>query len=238
MTRSRHRHGCQLSDNTSRRVLHAGASVLATGPGRISRIARCRAVHGDRRRNSRRRADTAGLPARQRPPGRLQRRHRGDRHDGVRSLLRRRSRNQRREARAAAGRPAAHVLGPGRHPERLPPPGRRRRPHRRDRGRVRIHERRVGPGRVPRALRATPVQHGQRLLHQGRPERRDHLPGRGPRVVDRNCSGPGRGVLGLPRLPHPARPGRRQQLAQPRHGRGHSGAPGRRCDLELLRRCR
>ena len=131
---------------------------------------------------------------------------------------------------AAPGR--AGALG---HPGRLQAAWYRSGPDRRDRGRVRRLERRVRPGHVPLVLRAAAVHHRQRLLPEDRPERRHQLPAGRLRLGPGDLARPGRGVLRLPQLPHPAGGGRRQQHRQPRYRRGHRGVHGREVRVQLLR---
>ena len=93
---------------------------------------------------------------------------------------------------------------------------------------------RGGPGRVPHAVRPARVHHRQRLLPQGRPERRHQLPAQEHRLGPGDLPGPRHGLGDLPELPHPAGRGEDELIREPRHGGEPGGHHGRHRDQQQL----
>ncbi len=137
------------------------------------------------------------------------------------------ARRERRTGRILAERP----------PLRLPDPGHRRlAAHDRAGRRVRLPERRSGPGAVPRTLRPRTVHNRQRVFPQDQPERRrSELSDLQRPLGRRERARPGHGFGGLPVLSHHPRGG--IERSRERHGRGreHRRRPGCHRDLEQLR---
>ena len=130
--------------------------------------------------------------------------------------------------------------GPARQRLRLRPDGRRGRPDGRDRRRLRRPQDRSGPRRIRQTLRAPRMHDRERLLQEGRPERKRGAPcpADDKGVVGRDLARRRGRARGLPELPDPAGRGRQRLRCRPRGGRRtrpwHWARPRSRTPTERL----